>query len=290
MGDPSPGSTDAPGDVGIVIVNWNGERYLEPCLRSIYGRTPIVVVDNASDDRSVALVRSVFPAVTCIRNDRNIGFSAANNVGARACPGDYLLFLNNDTIVVDGAVIAMRMAFANDPRVAVVGARLESQDGLPQAGSIDHVPSLAREIRGTLGLDPSPEEGVDFDYDSSRYVSAVCGAAMMIRRDVFDHVGGWPEEYFAYAEDADLCRRVLDHGYRIWFESSARVVHVHGGSGRVLGTRRLIAAYLISYRSVNLYIRRYQGAVAAFVHAALFPLDVVSRSVRRVVRKAWRGP
>jgi len=212
---------------------------------------------------------------------------AANNVGARACSGDYLLFLNNDTIVVDDAVAAMRRAFSSEQRVAIVGARLETPDGRPQAGSIDQVPSLTSEIRNTLGLEPAPRRGrgAGFDYNSSRYVSTVCGAALMIRRNVLDVVGGWPEEYFAYAEDADLCRRVLDRGYRVWFESSARVVHVHGGSGRVRGAGRLVAAYLISYRSVNRYIRRYEGVVAALVHAALFPVDVLARCIRRLVRK-----
>jgi GT2 family glycosyltransferase len=284
MGEGSPVRRRVPGDVGIVIVNWNGERYLEACLRSIHGCAPVVVVDNASVDGSVALVRARFPDVTCIQNDCNIGFSAANNVGARTCPGDYLLFLNNDTVVVNGAVAAMRRAFSDDQRVAIVGARLETPDGRPQAGSIDQVPSLTRELQSTLGLEPDA-----FDYDSSRYVSTVCGAALMIRRSVLDVVGGWPEEYFAYAEDADLCRRVLDRGYRVWFESSARVVHVHGGSGRVRGVGRLMAAYLMSYRSVNRYIRRYEGVVAALGHAALFPVDVVARSIRRLVRRARRS-
>ena|SRR2546426_9776613 len=113
----------------------------------------------------------------------------------------------------------------------------------------------------------------------------VCGAALMIRRSVLEELGGWPEEYFAYAEDAELCRRAIARGYRVWFESSARIVHFEGGSGKRAGPWKALRAHLVSHRSVNLYIRRHEGTGPALVHAALLPVDLLIRSVRRVRRR-----
>lgn len=270
-------------DVSVVIVNWNGRRYLEGCLASIPGGVEVVLVDNGSSDGSVAFVRDRFPAVAVVENGRNLGFSAANNVGARVAHGAFLLFLNNDTVVRPGALERLRTAFDADSRIGVVGARLEGAEGRPQPLSIGRLPTLAGEVRRVLSAVSSGAAKDDFAYGHSQEVPAVCGAAVMLRRDVLDAVGGWQEKYFAYAEDADLCVRARELGHAVWYESGARVMHFHGGSGRHAGLRAALGAQVVSYRSVNRFIRYHEGGAQALLHAGLFPLDVVLRGVRRMV-------
>jgi len=105
-------------DVSVVIVNWNGAQYLPGCIGPLRGEVDIVVVDNGSADGSIGLLGRSFPDVRCVEAGRNLGFSAANNVGTRHCGGSYILFLNNDTCVQHGAVAAMRGAFELDGRIA----------------------------------------------------------------------------------------------------------------------------------------------------------------------------
>jgi GT2 family glycosyltransferase len=272
-------------DVAVVVVNWNGAHYLPACLTSLYGLPSVIVVDNGSVDGSAALVRSSFPTVRLVEAGHNLGFSAANNIGARQCSSRYILFLNNDTVVQAGAIEYMREAFHRDDRIAVVGARLEWPDGRLQSSSLGRPPSLTREIRRLLniGYDELASGGAA-EYDSSHYTSMVCGAAMMVRRDVFQAIGGWSERYFAYAEDADLCRQVIEREYRIWFETTARVIHHAGGSWKRLGTWQAIRLLYLSHRSVTAYIRKYHGVGKALLHRALFPASVLAVGLRRVGR------
>jgi hypothetical protein len=263
-------------DVAVIIVNWNGKHYLEACLGSIADVPSVVLVDNGSTDGSVAFVREHFPRVRLVEHRQNLGFSAANNAGARACSGHYLLFLNNDTIVRPGAVERLRAAFDRDPAIAIVGSRLELADGRVQVGSFGSPPTFAGEWRRIFLRRRSRVPAATApDHDLSQYTSMVCGASLMIRREVLEALGGWPEEYFAYAEDADLCRRAIAMGHRVWYESAARILHFQGGSGKQRGAWGALRARYIGHRSINCYIRRYEGTARSVAHAALFVVDVL---------------
>lgn len=278
-------------DVAVVVVNWNGRHYLQPCLSSIRAAGQIVLVDNGSTDGSVAFVRRHFPSVVLIKNTENRGFSAANNQGMRATDLPFLLFLNNDTVMGPGALTEMRQAFLRDPRIAVVGARLVKPDGTTQSSSSRNWVTLRREVRRILTLwdkEAAYREGTD--YDRSHYTQAVSGAALMIRRSVLERVGGWSEEYFAYAEDVELCRKVARAGFRSWYESGATVLHFHGGSTKHQGLRRSLWGHSLSHRSVNRYIRKYEGWWAGAAHALLYPVDLGLTALRVAVRGLVRIP
>ena len=276
-------------DVSVIIVNWNGKRYLERCLGADFDGAELLLVDNGSTDGSVQLVRQLFPEVKVIEVGRNVGFSAANNIGARNCKGSYLLFLNNDTIVGDSAVQVMRRVFDRHEDISVVGARLEKPDGSVQSSSSRPLLSFYLEVRRIFTIhDRETVYGNGVDYDTSHFTSSVCGAALMIRRDVFEHVGGWPEDYFAYAEDSDLCRKVSNARFRIWYECEARVLHFHGGSSKHEGLLLLLRNHYIGHRSVNTYIRKHEGLAKAVCHAMLYPLDLIVLALRSLGRRLHR--
>lgn len=280
----------APRDIVVIIVNWNGRDFLRGCLESLPTPRAAVIVDNGSTDDSATLVASEYPDVTFIANGRNLGFSAANNVGTAATTAPYLLFLNNDTVVGPGALERMRAVFDRDPSIGIVGGHLHQPDGRSQIGSIGAPPTFQRELRRTFRWRGEWAAPVDtFDYSRSQLCTAVCGAALMIRRNILKQVGGWPEEYFAYAEDADLCQRVRAAGYGVWYESTARILHFHGGSGKHRGILMALRSQVIGHHSVNRYIRRHEGRVPALLHAALFPLGLAMTVLRRLTGRLRRS-
>lgn len=270
------------GGVSVVIVNWNGLRYLEGCLASLGEAAEVIVVDNGSGDGSVDYIRRAWPRVRVVEAGRNIGFSAANNLGTAASTMPYVLFLNNDTVVRAGAITAMRQALENDASVGAVGARLENASGIPQPRSAGALPSLASEARRVLWPAAVRARREAFDFDRSQDVDFVCGAAIMLPRVAIDEVGGWPEDYYFYAEDAEVCRNLRDHGRRIRFESTARIVHFHGGSGKQRGPRAALRAQLLGHRSLNMHIRRHDGWASGVLHWLLYPADLFLRPLRRL--------
>jgi N-acetylglucosaminyl-diphospho-decaprenol L-rhamnosyltransferase len=213
----------------IIILNYNGRRWLPACLDALtsqQGAPPfeIVVADNGSTDGSAALVRERWPAARVVETGSNLGFAAGNNAGARDARGDWLVFLNNDTAPEPGWIaclfaeaaahpdfdlITSRIVFMHDPSV------LDSAgDGYVRAGGA---------FKHGYGA-PSA------DFAASREVFGACGAAFMIRREVFERLGGFDARFFLNFEDVDLSYRARLAGLRVWYAASAVVRHAGSGS------------------------------------------------------------
>lgn len=274
-------------DVSIIVVNWNGRAYLPGCLGSLPRSAEVIVVDNASTDGSAAFVRDEYPYAIIIANKRNVGFAAANNIGTSQASGDYLLFLNNDTVVFEGALESMREPFERDASIGVVGGRLENPDGTVQCSSARDLLSPAKEFRRMISV--RNREGIycgSTDYDVSQFTASVSGAALMVRRDVFDQVGGWDESYFAYGEDVELCRAVGERGWAMWYEAQGRILHFHGGATKQRGFLPALRGFLIGHRSLNLYLRRHHGLGIGLLHMLLVPVDLIILLGRRLVFRA----
>ena len=229
---------DAP-RVAIVILNWNGRHHLPGCFESLAeldypaDLREVVLVDNRSRDGSVELVRSRFPWVRLEVNERNVGFSAGCNQGARAAsdPG-VLVFLNND-IRVDPAFLRSLVA----PIVAVAAsattAKMLSWDGkvLNSAGGGLNFHGVGIQ-RGSLRPD-------DPRSDAPRKTLVACGGAMAIRAGVFEDIGGFDEEFFAYYEDVDLGWRSWVLGHEVHYVPSAVCYHHHSSTSRRVPVERL---------------------------------------------------
>jgi len=251
----------------VVVLSYNTRELLAACLRSLLADPEsaawrLVVVDNASTDGSPQMVREEFPGVTLIESAENRGFSAGNNLGTRDAQEPLLLFLNSDTLVPPGALPALLAFMRDHPDCAAVGPRLTDPDGTPQHSCRTFPGPLNTLLEGfwldrlaprsrLLGrprmtwLDPLATATVDY----------VSGAALLVRREAFEAVGGWPEEYFFYAEDADLCRQLAARGSKVCYRGEVAIVHL-GGASAQQSTRAAIEAH----RSVLIFALRSRGA------------------------------
>jgi N-acetylglucosaminyl-diphospho-decaprenol L-rhamnosyltransferase len=235
-------------EVSAVVVSYNSATYLPDCLRSLRseGVAEIVVVDNASADGSVDVVRTADAEARVIETGDNLGFGTAANRGVAATLTDYVLVLNPDTVVEPGTVKALADALDRDDGLALVGPRIENVDGTLYP-SVRRFPDLTVAFgHAFLGLvwpaNPYTRRYRMLDWDHDRPaadVDWVGGACVLVRRSAFDVVAGFDEAYFMYVEDVDLCWRLGQAGWRIGYEPAGRVVHALGGSSRLVPYRMI---------------------------------------------------
>lgn len=256
-------------DLSVVIVNWNVSDLLRRCLHSILDTQcltlDVIVVDNASADDSVEMVRTEFPGVHLIANADNRGFPAANNQGIAAARGRYILLLNPDTEVA-GDALATMVAFADaHPDVGIVGPQLSYPDGSIQS-SRRRFPTLATAFFESTWLKPyAPRrlleryEFLDRPDDVVQDVDWLYGAALMTRREAIEQVGPMDESFFMYSEELDWCRRFREAGWRVVYLPTAQIVHHEGKS-----SEQVVAARHIHFQTSKVrYFHKYHGRIVA---------------------------
>lgn len=238
--------------VSIIIVNWNTCEILRNCLASIYASTrdlecEVIVIDNASSDSSVDMVKSEYPQVGIIANSENRGFAAANNQGMAIAKGRYVLLLNSDTVVLDNAV-ARTVSFAdNKPDVAVVGCRVLNQDGTLQSTCFMFPSILNMLLSATYLYKLYPrsrffgrERMTWWDRNDTREVDVVTGCYMLVRKKAIDQVGVMDERFFMYGEETDWCYRFKQAGWKVIFSPTGEIIHLGGQSSRQIGGEMLV--------------------------------------------------
>ncbi|MEK7748968.1 MAG: glycosyltransferase family 2 protein, partial [Bacteroidota bacterium] len=231
--------------LSIIIVNYNVRDFLHHALISLRKatkgiRSEIVVVDNASDDGSTEMLRRRFPNVTLIASKQNLGFARANNLALKRARGAFLLLINPDTVVQEDTLRAMLEFFKNTPEAGLAGCKILNPDGTFQLACRRSFPTpwvAFTKIFGLSRLFPrsswfgkynltylSPEETYEVD--------AVSGSFMMLRKEVFEKVGGLDEEFFMYGEDLDWCYRIQQSGWKIYYAPLTQIIHYKGESTR----------------------------------------------------------
>ena len=218
-------------DISVVIVSWNGRRFLEPCLRALERqegvRAEIVLVDNGSTDGTAAFVRSSFPDVRIVRLEENRGFAGGNNAGAHEARGEYLAFLNNDTEADPTWLSELRSGLDLSSSLSLVTSRIVY---MHNPGVIDSAGDGL--FRAGAAFKWHHGERVE-TAEHPREVFGVCGAACLMPKAVFEELGGFDSDFFASHEDVDLSYRARLRGYRCGYVPSAVVRH-HGSA--TLGT------------------------------------------------------
>jgi GT2 family glycosyltransferase len=228
--------------LSIVIVNWNGGDDLLRCLESLYshslaGTMEVVVVDNGSEDGSPELIRRTVPQVILIEAGANLGFAKAANLGWRRAQGEYVLFLNPDTLVPAGTLDQALTYLRAHPAVGMVGVKLLNPDGSLQVSCWNFLSLPTLLLDNLLRLPLMPRSLADrylyrlWNHGETREVDWIAGAFLLCRRSVLEEVGGFDEDYFMYCEDMDLCYRVRRRGHLVVYYPAASIMHHGNRSG-----------------------------------------------------------
>lgn len=231
----SPTRDEKPMQMAVAVVNYNTRDLLRTCLETVRAESPreLVVVDNASTDGSAGMVRMEFPEVYLVANTINPGYGTAANQAVAHCSAPYVLLLNGDTCVQPGTLRALRLYLDAHPEAAIVGPHLLNPDGTLQPSSFPFPTPLHMLVEETtlgrrIGRIPVLRDRYlrTWSHLYARIVPWVMGAALAIRREAFDAVGGFDESFYLYFEEVDLCYRLATAGWQVHFSPDASVVHV----------------------------------------------------------------
>lgn len=229
-------------DLSITICSWNTLDDLKACLLSLReardeANFEVVVVDNNSEDGSPDMVEKEFPEFRLLRQTRNLGFTGGHNLALKERRGRHAALLNSDTLVHPGAIRVLDRHFQAHPEWGVIAPKLLNPDGSLQYSCRTFPNPVAAAFRNTfLGrLFPNNRATSDYlmkdwDHASIREVDWVSGAALFIRGDVLDKIGGLDPSFFMFCEDVDLCRRTWNAGWKVVYIPDAVVTHAIGRS------------------------------------------------------------
>jgi GT2 family glycosyltransferase len=274
-------------ELSIIFVNWNAIDYLQECIASVYEYTSalsfeIIVVDNASPAGGLDRLRQRFPNITIIENEGNLGFAGANNVGFGHSCGKYLLFLNPDTKLIGPAINIMVREMESLPDAGIVGCKILNEDHSVQLAAIQKFPTILNQL-------------LDVEYLQLRWphcslwnlaplfsddikvarVEVISGACMLVRREVFEKVQMFSEDYFMYAEDIDLNYKVNRAGFSNYYIGEAAVVHYGGRSS----SRQEVShwATLMKYRAMRRLFGKTRGEYYGRTYRALIGFAAICR-------------
>jgi GT2 family glycosyltransferase len=285
----------------VSIINYRTPDLTLNCVRSVLAAgdgiaLSVVIIDNASDDQSVTMIRDWIDAqdppvpVTLMLSEVNLGFAGGHNAVMRAHPAEFYLLLNSDTLMRAGTLAGLLAATQAHPQAGLLAPALEDEDGTRQiscfrlhspaselirAAATRQVTAMLARHDISLGLDPVPTD-----------IGWVSFACVLIRQEVFAHTGGMDDGFFLYYEDAELCHRILKAGWQIAYVPAARVAHFRGGSGPVKAlsraARRLPPYY---YRSRTRYFRKLYGRTGPLAANLCWGAGRLIAAARRLVGK-----
>lgn len=274
-----------PVDLSIVIVAFNDREVLLPCLESIRESSPavsyeVIVVDNGSKDGSIEKVQARFPETRIIHAGYNSGYAGGNNIGFHHSRGEYILFLNPDTLTHEGALDELVRFARNKPDCGAVGPNVRNRDGSLQI-SCWKKKNLLNYVYMTFLLYRIPglsqwlgEGGYTLsDFEHEMRVDSVSGCCFLCPRQVLETTGGFDEEYFIYCEEIDLCERIRNHGYAIYYTPSSVITHLGGATTVKNQTWFLIQAE----KSRRRFFKKHRTAFEEFIVRSLMFIVALRR-------------
>ncbi|MFZ5516441.1 MAG: glycosyltransferase family 2 protein [Candidatus Zhuqueibacterota bacterium] len=308
-------------ELSIIIVNWNTRDLLKECVQSIYKETKgisyeIFVVDNASADGSAALIERQFPDVRLIRNEENLGYGRASNQALKFYQGEYVLFLNPDTQIQRNAIVTLVNFMKENPGVGMTGPKTIHPDGTIQV-SWAKFPCLSTVFTNNVSLNTAvsifgvfgkllknnvryTDSGLSVtDVTHCMKVDYLLGEFLLTKKSILETVGGFPDDIFMYEEETDLCYRIHQQGWEIWFVPDAQIIHHEKKSIRQIPNHiEKEVDWFIAGRSR--FYRKYYGKVKlVFFHVFNFVnslcklamycvMDVVSLKKRTFVAEKFK--
>jgi N-acetylglucosaminyl-diphospho-decaprenol L-rhamnosyltransferase len=268
-----------PVDLSIIIVNWNTQKLLAQCLDSVYTTVhnlnfEVFVVDNGSQDGSVAMVRRRFPQVRLIENDQNVGFARANNQALTVSQGNYSLLLNSDTIVLPHALEKMVQFADAHSEAGIIGCKLLNSDGSLQK-SWASFPTFWSEVLGRNFRVRRQVEEERLAYE----VDWVGGACLLVRPAAINEVGLLDESFLMYSEETDWCFRMKRQGWKVYYLTSAEIIHLGGGSASRTSAAQLVHLYENKTRFFHKHYGAWQAGLLRYGLLAANALGLARRAL-----------
>ncbi len=276
----------------ILIVNWKTPDLLVKCLESLktdrnFTNFIVYVVDNNSQDESVALVEDQFKTVKIIKNQENLGFSVACNQVLKIFTTEYIFLLNPDTTIAQDAVSILLDYMENNPNIGICGPKVLNCDGSLQLACRRSFPSpMASFYRLTYLSYLFPKHKAMANYnltfiDENQIceVDSVSGAAMLIRKSVIDKIGVFDENIFMFGEDLDLCWRAKTAGYKVMYNPNSIVIHEHGASSK----KRPIGATVNLHMGMYVFYKKHLSSKYPVVFNLIVYLGIFLRLVLFII-------
>jgi len=295
-------------ELSIIIPSFNTKKLLRNCLKSIFEQTQkikfkVIVIDNNSEDGSIKMIKEKFPQVKLICNERNFGFARANNQGLTHAQGDCVLFLNSDTLILDGAIDKAVEFMKKDKRVDILGCQLLNQNKTIQHSG-GFFPKLTRVFSWMVFIDELPfldqiikpyqQSNRNF-YQKIKQLDWVTGGFMLVKKEVINRIKGFDERFFMYAEEVDFCFRAKKLGFNVWFYPGAKIIHFKGKSSKngfqkaVLGEYQGLKKFYQKHQSVpKLFCLRLLLKMGALLRILIFGILSGDRQKRNIYEKAFR--
>ncbi len=273
-----PGFKNNPPKVSVIYVNWNSAEDIARSVDSLHSQKPecsyeIIVLDNKSPEEPIPLLRE---DIRLIRNPENRGFGAGCNAAARHARGEYLLFLNPDTVLQNDVPGILSRFLDEHPEAGACGARMLNADGTVYYGAgrrcLGFINNLLEQSALCFHFPKVPFIGRPYygswDHLSTRKVECLSGACMMFRKDIYKALKGFDEDFFLYCEEMDLCKRALDAGQDIYYVHTAVIMHAcRKSTMQYYGDMTNI--FLQIFVSMDIYFKKHYGTLCAFVSRLL---------------------
>ena len=284
--------------VTVIIVNYNVKYFLEVCLHSVMRAAEgmaveVIVVDNNSSDTSCAMVREKFPSVTLIENKDNKGFSKANNQGVDIAKGEYILFLNPDTVMPEDFLVKTVAYMDAHPKAGSLGPRLIDGKGDFAPDGKKSFPSLSVAIFKTTGINKLFKKSAYFNKYYAVHigeretapVEVLSGCCMLVRRSAMDIAGGaFDEDYFMYCEDVDLSYRILKAGFENIYFPEVDLIHYKGES-----TKKMTLSYVrIFNEALVTFVKKHYSAKDARLFILFINIGIILRAVLGSLKTALK--
>jgi N-acetylglucosaminyl-diphospho-decaprenol L-rhamnosyltransferase len=276
-------------DLSIIIINWNSARYLQACLKSLFGSIrdiafEVIVVDNASYDECKEILDKQFPEVRFVQSKENLGFASGNNLGFRHSTGDTVLFLNPDTEIIGSAINTMYVNLQALSVAGIVGCKILNTDGSLQTSCVQPYPTIINQVLETDYLKKMfPKwklwrmEALLSDPIDYHSVEVIPGTCMMIKRKVFTELGGFDKDYFMYTEDIDLCFRLQRIGYKVYYIHDAVIIH-YGGKSSESQSKNHFSDIMIRDSQLKYFIK-HKGQL----HSLFYRLITLCVAILRII-------
>jgi GT2 family glycosyltransferase len=273
-------------DLSIIIVNYNVKEFLQNLIHSLEKASlnitkEIIVVDNASDDGSNEFIKNNFPKIKLIANNKNLGFGKANNLGLKETLGKFILLINPDTIIAEDTLEKMIEFFRINPGAGLAGCKILNPDGTLQLACRRSFPGPWTSLTKVTGLSSLFPQSKIFarynltylDENQSYEVDAISGSFMMMRREVYEKVGGFDEQFFMYGEDLDICYRIQKAGFKVFYVHTTQIIHYKGESTK----RSSLDETKVFYHAMHLFVKKHFSS--SFLVELILRSAIVVRSV-----------